>query len=283
MAFEFSINPEGLRNAAAQLDDIREGLTGAVEAFNTHDVSHLFGNNSLLADIGNTMLREGMNWINNVLGSFTGALGDHSDALGSAAQAFLNTEDVNAGISQAIHSVAEPVTQALGLSSLPAAPAPAPNDAPPPPQDAAPAPMAPPPAEAPAPAANDPHSEIRVEATPDVKKWIGEARAIMIENGTDPALIDANDLAIIAMHESGGDPNATNGWDINAQNGTPSIGLMQTIGPTFDANAMPGHTDINNPVDNIIAASNYAIGRYGSVSETPGPASVNSGGPYLPY
>ena len=123
MAFEFSINPEGLRQAAAHLDDIREGLNGAVEAFNTHDVGHLFGNNSLLADIGNTMLRDGMNWINGVLGSFTGALGDHSDALGSAAQAFLNTEDVNAGISQAIHSVAEPVTQALGLSSLPAAPA----------------------------------------------------------------------------------------------------------------------------------------------------------------
>lgn len=58
---------------------------------------------------------------------------------------------------------------------------------------------------------------------------------------------------------------------------------MQTIGPTFDAHAMPGHTDIHNPVDNIIAASRYAIDRYGSVSATPGPASVNSGGPYLPY
>src|SRR5699024_4727485 len=33
--------------------------------------------------------------------------------------------------------------------------------------------------------------------------------------------------------ESGGDPNAQNDWDINAQNGDPSIGLLQVIKSTF--------------------------------------------------
>ena len=135
-----------------------------------------------------------------------------------------------------------------------------------------------------APVADDEYSDISYErATPEVKEWIGQARKIMIDAGTDPALIRANDLAIVAMHESNGDPDSLNDWDSNAAAGTPSKGLMQTIQPTFDAHAMEGHTDINDPVDNIIAASLYMIDRYGSSAETPGPASVNQGGSYRPY
>lgn len=129
----------------------------------------------------------------------------------------------------------------------------------------------------------DSHSSIEHDATDDVERWIGEARRIMIEAGIEPQDIDANDLAIIAMHESSGDPDAVNDWDSNAAMGTPSTGLMQTIQPTFDAYALEGHTDIHDPVDNIIAASRYAIDRYGSVSEAPGPESVNKGGEYKPY
>ena len=132
--------------------------------------------------------------------------------------------------------------------------------------------------------ATDEYADITWEGTtPEVKDWIAEARAIMMDAGTDPSLIRANDLAIVAMHESGGDPSAVNDWDSNAEQGTPSIGLMQTIQPTFDAHAMAGHTDIYNPVDNIIAASNYMISRYGGSATTPGPQSVNNGGAYLPY
>ncbi|MFD6804061.1 lytic transglycosylase, partial [Streptomyces cyaneofuscatus] len=36
------------------------------------------------------------------------------------------------------------------------------------------------------------------------------------------------------MRESSGNPNAVNDWDINAQNGIPSKGLLQVIQPTFD-------------------------------------------------
>ncbi|MGN0193583.1 MAG: transglycosylase SLT domain-containing protein, partial [Pseudoramibacter sp.] len=68
-----------------------------------------------------------------------------------------------------------------------------------------------------------------------------------------------------AKSESGGNPKAVNNWDINAKLGHPSKGLMQTIDSTFRANALPGHTNIWNPVDNMAAAIRYMIKRYGSV------------------
>lgn len=65
--------------------------------------------------------------------------------------------------------------------------------------------------------------------------------------------------------ESGGNPNAVNRWDINAQRGTPSMGLLQTIGPTFQAYKLPGHNNILSPLDNVLAALRYTVSRYGSV------------------
>lgn len=70
-------------------------------------------------------------------------------------------------------------------------------------------------------------------------------------------------LGLMAM-ESSGDPNAINNYDSNAQNGTPSKGLMQTIQPTFDANHEPGtSTNIYDPLANIAAALNYINAQYG--------------------
>ena len=60
------------------------------------------------------------------------------------------------------------------------------------------------------------------------------------------------------MHESAGNPSAVNGWDSNAAKGTPSIGLLQVIQPTFNAYQLAGHGNIYNPVDNIIAGARYA-------------------------
>lgn len=40
-------------------------------------------------------------------------------------------------------------------------------------------------------------------------------------------------LSNVAKLESGYNPNAVNDWDINAQRGTPSVGMMQFIQPTF--------------------------------------------------
>ena len=85
-------------------------------------------------------------------------------------------------------------------------------------------------------------------------------------------------------HESGGNPNAINLWDINAKNGIPSQGLMQTIPPTFNAYSGPFRSrGILDPLANIYAGLNYGIRRYGSVARIPGIAALMRGGGYQPY
>lgn len=66
--------------------------------------------------------------------------------------------------------------------------------------------------------------------------------------------------------ESSGNPAAINLYDINAQNGVPSKGLMQVIDPTFRANAIPGYnTNIWDPLSNMLASINYVMHQYGSI------------------
>ncbi|MEJ2888682.1 transglycosylase SLT domain-containing protein [Actinomycetospora aeridis] len=117
----------------------------------------------------------------------------------------------------------------------------------------------------------------------EVGDWIREAMAILAANGVPPEKMDPAAIATIIEHESGGDPDAINNWDSNATKGTPSQGLMQTIGPTFDAHKLPGHDDIRNPIDNIIAGVRYAIERYGSVSQVPGVVAEARGEAYVGY
>jgi len=93
----------------------------------------------------------------------------------------------------------------------------------------------------------------------------------------------ASPLNTIIQHESGGNPRAINNWDSNAKAGHPSKGLMQTIDSTFSAHALAGHKDIWNPVDNIIAATRYALSRYGSMDNVPGIKSLMNGGGYKGY
>ncbi|HEY2220937.1 transglycosylase SLT domain-containing protein [Actinomycetospora sp.] len=116
-----------------------------------------------------------------------------------------------------------------------------------------------------------------------VGDWVRQATAILAEHGIPTDKMNPDDIATIIDHESGGDPDASNGWDSNADKGTPSQGLMQTIGPTFDANKLPGHGDIHDPIDNIIAGVRYAIKRYGSVSNVPGVEALARGGSYVGY
>ncbi|NMO92074.1 transglycosylase SLT domain-containing protein [Actinomycetospora sp. TBRC 11914] len=116
-----------------------------------------------------------------------------------------------------------------------------------------------------------------------VGDWIRRATAILAQHGVPADKMDPDAIATIIHHESGGDPDATNGWDSNAAKGTPSIGLMQTIGPTFAAHKLPGHGDIHDPVDNIIAGVRYAIERYGSVSRVPGVQALAHGHGYVGY
>ena len=119
--------------------------------------------------------------------------------------------------------------------------------------------------------------------TGQVKRWIEEAIEILQAAGYPTAKMNTADIWMIIKYESGGNPNAINRWDSNAAAGHPSKGLMQTIDPTFSRWALPGHTDIWNPVDNIIAGVRYAIGRYGSVSAVPGVVGMKDGTGYRGY
>jgi SLT domain-containing protein len=106
---------------------------------------------------------------------------------------------------------------------------------------------------------------------------------ILQENGVDTSKMSENDIWAIIQHESGGNPHAINLWDSNAKAGHPSKGLMQCIDGTFQSNKLPGHDDIYNPVDNIIAGVRYSIARYGSVSNVPGIRAMSHGGAYQGY
>ncbi len=67
----------------------------------------------------------------------------------------------------------------------------------------------------------------------------------------------------IVTRESGWNPNITNNWDINAQRGHPSTGLMQTIPSTFKANALKGlDNNIHDPLSNLVAGIRYAEHQY---------------------
>ncbi|SFA76082.1 hypothetical protein SAMN05216266_101271 [Amycolatopsis marina] len=55
---------------------------------------------------------------------------------------------------------------------------------------------------------------------------------------------------------------------------------LQCIDPTFQAHKLPGHDDIYNPVDNIIAGIRYTFDRYGGFEGHPGLKSMAGGGGY---
>lgn len=90
--------------------------------------------------------------------------------------------------------------------------------------------------------------------------WIAEAlRIVDLPQSLAPS------VKKIIMAESGGNPRAINNWDSNAQRGTPSQGLMQTIPSTFRKFVHPelAHRPITDPIANITAGLRYMIATYG--------------------
>lgn len=87
----------------------------------------------------------------------------------------------------------------------------------------------------------------------------------------------------VAQKESGMNPNAINDWDINAQNGTPSQGILQFIKPTFDQYMWPGYDNFLGQVDQILAFFRYTPAVYGSIWNHPGLVSMANGGDYVGY
>lgn len=114
-------------------------------------------------------------------------------------------------------------------------------------------------------------------------KWIAEASKF-----TNIPSTWVPGIKTIIERESGGNPNAINRSDINAQRGDPSRGLMQTIMSTFNAYHGAGtSSNIFDPVANIVAAVNYIRARYGTIfrvqQANPNlpPHGYASGGPVL--
>ncbi|WP_405007501.1 LysM peptidoglycan-binding domain-containing protein [Kitasatospora purpeofusca] len=146
--------------------------------------------------------------------------------------------------------------------AAPKAPAPAEPAPAPAPEPATPTPAPAPADPAPAAPVEDPPAVPRTGYSDDLPGWIEQARDILRANGDlVPSAAAVEHRAIV---ESGGNPLAENHWDSNEQAYGGTFGLLQTIRPTFDAYSLPGHRDILNPVDSIIAGVRYANATYGS-------------------
>ena len=98
-----------------------------------------------------------------------------------------------------------------------------------------------------------------------VQRWAGQVKQALAANGlsTSQDMVDRV-LRQIAT-ESSGNEKAVQGniGDINNITGDLAKGLMQTISATFNAYKFPGHGDIFNGYDNLLAALNYAKKTYG--------------------
>jgi len=95
-----------------------------------------------------------------------------------------------------------------------------------------------------------------------VQRWAPLVRRALAMEGLSQSLL--GNVLFQMQTESGGNPNAINLTDSNAQHGDPSRGLMQTIMGTFRAYHWPGtSSNIYDPFANIAAALNYARHVYG--------------------
>lgn len=83
--------------------------------------------------------------------------------------------------------------------------------------------------------------------------------------------------------ESGGDPTSKSKtpvhyWGKNDPRVTYAEGLCQMMPPTFAAYALPGHNNIDNPVDNAIASIRYIERNYKTVDNIPNIGTSQYGG-----
>lgn len=98
----------------------------------------------------------------------------------------------------------------------------------------------------------------------DVEQWRDTAKKALDMTGN---FSEGNLSSLMRRmnQESSGNAKAQNNWDVNAVNGVPSKGLMQVIQPTFDTHKFPGHDDIMEPLDNILASIRYTKATYPSL------------------
>jgi TP901 family phage tail tape measure protein len=108
-----------------------------------------------------------------------------------------------------------------------------------------------------------------------VQRWSGVVQMMLRQVGQVPALLG---ITLKRMQqESGGNPTIVNRTDSNWKAGTPSVGLMQVIGPTFRHYAGPYRNTgpflygvSTNPAANIYSSMKYALATYGSLAKAYG-------------
>ena len=99
-----------------------------------------------------------------------------------------------------------------------------------------------------------------------VQRWKSQVKDALKANGLSTSESMVNKVLRQIATESGGNEKAVQGGytDVNTLSGDLAKGLMQTISATFNAHAFPGHKNIFNGYDNLLAALSYAKARYGA-------------------
>lgn len=98
-----------------------------------------------------------------------------------------------------------------------------------------------------------------------VQRWRGLVKKALEANGLSTSTSIIEKVLRQIATESGGNPKVTQGGaDPDGDGSGPAMGLMQTKRATFLANAFPGHHDIFNGYDSLLAGLHYAKGRYGA-------------------
>lgn len=115
-----------------------------------------------------------------------------------------------------------------------------------------------------------------------VQRWKPDVIKALKKNGFEASASQVSAWMKVIARESNGDPTVVNNWDPNAKAGHPSKGLVQTIQPTFDAYKFPGHSNILNGYDDLLAGIHYMKAKYGSgpsaFARVSGPEGYENGG-----